>query len=88
MDRRIAAAFCMAALGLGISAAHAGPCSAKIAQFRTRSATIRRDAERRAVCPAVNRRADRSPTNASLYQTGQGTGTGAIRSDPGARQAA
>ena len=33
MDRRIAAALCVAALGLGISSAHAGSCSTKIAQF-------------------------------------------------------
>jgi hypothetical protein len=33
MGRRIAAAFFILALGLSIGSAHAGPCSAQIAQF-------------------------------------------------------
>jgi hypothetical protein len=55
---------------------------------RTRGATIRREAERRTVCLAIDRRADRSPTNAELGQTGRATGTGEFCCDLGARQAA
>jgi len=56
--------------------------------IRTRGAAVCRQPKRWPIWTAIDRRTDRSPTNASLDQTGQGTGTGAVRKDPGARQAA
>jgi hypothetical protein len=67
MNRRIAAAFCMAALGLGISAAHAGPCSAKIAQFEL---AVRQSAGNPNAGPfgpqSIGAQIDRQPTPASI----------------------
>jgi hypothetical protein len=72
MDRRIAqpsvcAAFCMAALGLGILAAHAGPCSAKIAQFEL---AVRQSAGKPNAGPfgpqSIGAQIDRQPTPASI----------------------
>ena len=67
MDRRIAAAFCMAALGLGISSAHAGPCSTKIAQFEL---AVRQSAGKPNAGPfapqSIGAQIDRQPTPASI----------------------
>ena len=64
---RAAAAFYMAALGLGISSAHAGPCSAKIAQFEL---AVRQSAGGPNAGPfgpqSIGAQIDRQPTPASI----------------------
>jgi hypothetical protein len=64
------------------------PLQCRNRTIRTRGAAIRRQAGRRTIWATVNRRADRSPTNTSLHQTGRKTGTSDFCCDLGARQAA
>jgi len=67
MDRRIGAAFFIFASGLGISTAHAGPCSAKIAQFEL---AVRQSAGNPNAGPfapqSIGAQIDRQPTPASV----------------------
>ena len=72
MDGPIAAAFCIAALGLGISSAHAGPCSTKIAQFEL---AVRQSAGKPNAGPfgpqSIGAQIDRQPTPASIKRAEQ-----------------
>jgi hypothetical protein len=72
MDRRIAAALCVAALGLGISSAHAGPCSTKIAQFEL---AVRQSAANPNAGPfgpqSIEAQIDRQPTPSSVKRAQQ-----------------
>ena len=67
MSRRIAAAFLIFALGLSIESAHAGPSSAKIAQFEL---AVRRSTGNPNAGPfapqSIGAQIDRQPTPASV----------------------
>ena len=88
MNRRIAAVVFMSASGPERHAGAPRPLHQRNRTVRARGAAIRRQAGRRTVWAAINRRADRSPTHARLHQTGRETGTGDFCGDLGARQAA
>ena len=76
-----------AALGLSVAAAHAGPCSSRIAQFEQ---AVRQSAGNPNAGPmapqSIGAQLDR-PTDAGLDQTRRGAGESGIRGDLGARQA-
>jgi hypothetical protein len=67
MSLRIAAAFFIAALGLSIGSAHAGPCSAEIAQFEL---AVRQSAANPNAGPmarqSIAAQIDRQPTPSSV----------------------
>ena len=67
MVPRIATVFFLAALGLSIESAHAGPCSAKIAQFEL---AVRQSAGKPNAGPfgpqSIGAQIDRQPTPASI----------------------
>jgi hypothetical protein len=67
MNRRIAAAFFLASLGLSVASAHAGPCSAEIARFEL---AVRQSAGKPDVGPfapqSIGAQIDRQPTPASI----------------------
>jgi len=67
MSRRIAAAFFILALGLSVKSAHAGPCSAKIAQFEL---AVRQSAGKPNAGPfapqSIGAQIDRQPTPSSV----------------------
>jgi hypothetical protein len=67
MNRRIAAAFFMAYLGLSVSLAHAGPCTGEMAQFEL---AVRQSAGKPDAGPfapqSIGAQIDRQPTPASI----------------------
>ena len=69
MSLRIAAAFFISALGLSIGSAHAGPCSAEIAQFEL---AVRQSAGNPNAGPmarqSIAAQIDRQPTPSSIKQ--------------------
>ena len=76
-----------AALGLSVAAAHAGPCSSRIAQFEQ---AVRQSAGNPNAGPmapqSIGAQLD-CPTDACLDQTRRAAGESGIRGDLGARQA-
>lgn len=67
MNRQIAATFFMAAFGLSVAPAHAGPCTDKIAQFEL---AVRQSAGQPNAGPmapqSIGAQIDRQPTPASI----------------------
>ena len=76
-----------AALGLSVAAAHAGPCSSRIAQFEQ---AVRQSAGNPNAGPmapqSIGAQLDR-PTDAGLDQTRRAAGESDVRGHLGARQA-
>ena len=72
MVRRIATVFFLAALGLSIKSAHAGPCSAKIAAFEL---AVRQSAGKPNAGPfapqSIGAQIDRQPTPSSVKRAEQ-----------------